>query len=375
MDSMKLLVKIPTLLMILFFLFPINSFADCQGCCSYHGGVVCVDGVTMCIDGTPLSATCINKGCRVCSVTPPPNPTPVPVPTPPPIPDSSPSTEKIRIASFNIQVFGVSKAEDPFVMDILAKTIARFDIVAIQEIRDASGTAIIDLENAVDLLGSDYEVVVGPRLGRTTSKEQYAFFYRVSMFHCRESYTYNDSVSDLFHREPFVASFSTVNGDFDFVLATIHTDPDEATKEINSLPLVIEDAKAHFPGELDIILLGDFNADCSYFDEDDMACPLRDESYIWMISNDIDTNVAESSCTYDRIVITDDLDSKFKITPGIFRFDNVFDLTDADPKDVSDHYPVWIDFSVSIESNATDSTSDNSSSGGCFIGTLFIGEQ
>ena len=371
---MKIFIKSFALLFSLFFLSPIYSYANCQGCCSYHGGVVCIDGVTKCGDGTTLSSICQAKGCNVCSL-----PTPTPTPTPDPVFPSSPTTltENIRIASFNIQVFGVSKAEDPFVMDILARTIAAFDIVAIQEIRDDSGTAIIALENAVDSLGSDYGVIVGPRLGRTTSKEQYAFFYRVSMFHLGESYTYDDSLSDLFHREPFVASFSMVNGDFDFVLAAIHTDPDDATEEINSLPLVIEDAKDHFPGELDIILLGDFNADCSYFDENDMACLLRDESYAWMISNDIDTNVATSSCTYDRIVITDELDFESTKSAGVFRFDSVFSLTDADAKDVSDHYPVWIDFLVSVDSNAIDSSGDSSSSGGggggCFIETIFFG--
>lgn len=41
-------------------------FADCRGCCSHHGGVVCRDGVTMCADGTPLSTKCASKGCNVC---------------------------------------------------------------------------------------------------------------------------------------------------------------------------------------------------------------------------------------------------------------------------------------------------------------------
>ena len=42
------------------------SFADCRGCCSHHGGVVCGDGVTMCADGTSLSAKCRAKGCNKC---------------------------------------------------------------------------------------------------------------------------------------------------------------------------------------------------------------------------------------------------------------------------------------------------------------------
>ena len=82
------------------------------------------------------------------------------------------STNFIKIASFNIQVFGKSKANKPEVMSILASIISNFDIVAIQEIRDKSGTAIKKLENAVDAKGINYEYVIGPRLGRTSSKEQ-----------------------------------------------------------------------------------------------------------------------------------------------------------------------------------------------------------
>lgn len=40
--------------------------SDCTGCCSYHGGVCCSGGTTMCCNGTPLSQTCISKGCNQC---------------------------------------------------------------------------------------------------------------------------------------------------------------------------------------------------------------------------------------------------------------------------------------------------------------------
>jgi len=41
----------------------------------------------------------------------------------------------IRIASFNIQVFGKRKLRKPRVMAVLTDVIRRFDVVAIQEIR------------------------------------------------------------------------------------------------------------------------------------------------------------------------------------------------------------------------------------------------
>ena len=84
------------------------------------------------------------------------------------------TSASIKIASFNIQIFGQSKASNQEVMDILVQIIRNFDIIAIQEIRDAAGTAILTLKDQVNADGSSYDVLVGPRVGRTTSKEQYA---------------------------------------------------------------------------------------------------------------------------------------------------------------------------------------------------------
>ncbi len=43
-----------------------SAYADCRGCCSRNEGVVCVDGVTKCRDGSPLSSKCKSKGCNKC---------------------------------------------------------------------------------------------------------------------------------------------------------------------------------------------------------------------------------------------------------------------------------------------------------------------
>ncbi len=64
--------------------------------------------------------------------------------------------DEISIATFNIQVFGKSKSNNTKVMQILSNIIRLFDIVAIQEIRDKAGSAIIKLQNEVNLDGSKY---------------------------------------------------------------------------------------------------------------------------------------------------------------------------------------------------------------------------
>lgn len=251
----------------------------------------------------------------------------------------------------------MTKAGKTQVMDILARTITEFDIVAIQEIRDASGIAIVDLENEVDLLGEDYTTIVGPRLGRTSSKEQYAYMFRTNRIESIGAYTFDDSALDYFHREPLIAKFKAINGNFDFVLVTLHTDPDEATEEINALPLVVANAQNYF-AEKDVIIIGDLNADCSYFDEDDYECPMRAGEYTWLIDNNMDTTLSGSSCTYDRIIILDDLDSDFTGKAGVYRFDDVYNLTEYDAEAVSDHYPIWAEFYINKDEKNSDYTHD-----------------
>ena len=58
-----------------------------------------------------------------------------PTPTTPPDNLDS-SNETLQIGAFNIQVFGVTKASKPEVMDVLARIIHTYDIIAIQEIRE-----------------------------------------------------------------------------------------------------------------------------------------------------------------------------------------------------------------------------------------------
>lgn len=275
--------------------------------------------------------------------------------------DQGRPADTIAIANFNIQVFGVSKTGKPAVMETLGHTIKRFDIVAIQEIRDKSGTAIKALEKQVDDLGRDYDVVVGPRLGRTSSKEQYAYMYRTDALDFITSYTYDDSAEDVFHREPFIAQFKAKGGDFSFVLITIHTDPDEATSEINSLPAVMADARTHFPDESHFLILGDLNADCSYYDEEDSASELRSSDYQWLITNAMDTNLARSQCTYDRIIMTSETAPYATGHANVFRFDTEFGLSAKQAKAVSDHYPVYAAFATSP------SEGKNPDDSGCYI--------
>ena len=84
------------------------------------------------------------------------------------------------------------------------------------------------LVNTVNSDNPQYDYVVSRQLGRTTSKEQYAYIYNTQTIELTDTpHTYLEPAgTDPFHREPYIASFKTLDGNFDVTLITIHTDHD-----------------------------------------------------------------------------------------------------------------------------------------------------
>lgn len=258
-----------------------------------------------------------------------------------------PDEDGLVVGAFNVQVFGTTKAAREDVMDVLGETIRSYDLIAIQEIRDSSGTSLPALLDEVNSDGSQYAYVVSERLGRTVSKEQYAYFYNmntVRLVGAPQTYPEPEG-TDPFHREPFIVRFEGVKDLVGAVCAVIHTDPDEATEEINALPDVVDWITTAYPGEPDVIVMGDFNADGTYFDEESDS-PLRTSEYNWLIGNEYDTTTGDTVRTYDRIVITRSLDDEYTGTSGIFRYDDLFGVEPPLLTGVSDHYPVYAVFST-----------------------------
>ncbi len=250
----------------------------------------------------------------------------------------------VRVAAFNVQVFGQAKAGKPDVMELLARVAREFDVVLVQEVRDASqevADAFLEEINAQP--GPPYAMWEGRRLGRTISKEQYVAYYAPSRVELLDAGVFPDS-ADRFEREPMVATFRA--GNFDFTVVAIHVKPDSAGPELAGLVDVTTALLAENPDERDVILMGDFNADCSYFEEEDSTHALRDPAFHWAIGNEWDTMIT-SDCTYDRIILQDATVGAEYI-PGsarVYYFDQELGITDAElVRAVSDHYPVFAEF-------------------------------
>jgi endonuclease/exonuclease/phosphatase family metal-dependent hydrolase len=248
----------------------------------------------------------------------------------------------IKIASFNIQVFGRAKLSKPAAMKVLCDIVRRFDVVAIQEIRAREDDILPRFVQQINAGGRMYDYLIGPRLGRTSSKEQYAFVYDTATIEADRSalYTVVDTF-DVLHREPLVGSFRVrgppPNEAFTFTLVNVHTDPDEVPQEMEALAQVYRAVRNDGRGEDDVILLGDFNADENRFGA--LA-----SNTTWVISG-IATNTRGTEL-YDNIFFHRAATSEFTGLSGVVDLMRDYQLTLDAALEVSDHLPIWAEFSA-----------------------------
>lgn len=237
--------------------------------------------------------------------------------------NDEPTDSTFSIASWNLKIFGPTKASNETLLNYYADKLDEYDIFIVQEIRDISGSAIQQLASKLP----EYEYVISERAGQTSSKEQYAVFYnnRATLL---DTYDYTSEYQSDMQRPPFMTKFSI--DDWTFSLFTIHTDPDDVTNELTHFENIVGNPTS------DTIILGDLNADGDYYDEDNI---IHFTNWKWIITNDIDTTVAASDNTYDRIIINNATVNNF------IRADVMDDVTG----DQSDHYLIYAIFNPGIQ--------------------------
>jgi endonuclease/exonuclease/phosphatase family metal-dependent hydrolase len=256
-------------------------------------------------------------------------------------------SEIVYLYSFNIQIFGAAKMAKPRVAELLADIVSKAGMAAVQEVRSLSAEPV---EAFMALLPDHYGYVLGPREGRSRSKEQYWIIYDTRKFTILESDTWEDP-EDLFERNP-LAVYAQSAGAFDFILINNHLKPSGAAAEIAALPGVAAYYRELW-GEEDILIVGDFNADGIYYDESLLEEVFPPGEYYSLITNDMDTTVAARDNTYDRIIISAPALEDFAGISGVIRYDEVYDLEEygVRPRELSDHYPVYAGFYLDRDSD------------------------
>ncbi len=257
----------------------------------------------------------------------------------------------IKIGSFNLRRYSLAKATSKTSINThISKILARYDLVFLQEIIDGSNDNRVVNHLLTHLHKQSkslkYQSIISPPLGSTSYKERLVYLYRQksSKIQILSSYVYNGSVSQMFERPPFILHIKLSSfGQILFI--GVHFKPENVYNEFRYLRTMINE----FKEKSSLILLGDFNADCSYLNnakKKDIRKNYFDE-FQWLIDDRTETNLLQS-CSYDRIIVSTGLNQWKKInwkanTNGTFAFDKKFHLTKQSALQISDHYPIEVE--------------------------------
>ena len=252
--------------------------------------------------------------------------------------------EVIRVGSFNAQVLGRSKSEKVVVMEILARIVRQFDVLALQEISAEDQDVLARLIERVNSDGRRYDYVVGRPLGKSAPREQYAFLFdRESVEIDRDQlYTVEDP-QQLLYRPPLVGSFR-VRGPareqaFAFTLVNLRMDSGRAVTERTFLDDVFRLVRDDGRGEDDVILLGDFQAD------DEHLGPISEIASMAIAVTKTPTNPDQTK-QWDNLVFESQATEEFTGRSGTLNLMRQYNLSLQEALEVSDHLPVWAEFSI-----------------------------
>lgn len=302
-----------------------------------------------------------------------------------PAAEAAPAT--IRIGSYNMAMFGLAKEKRPATMEILARIGSSFDLLAMQEV-GSNGSSASD-ETCAEVMDA-YLALVNEVSGGDhyayVRGDQYALLYRKDRLELKSSGLY--SGGEAFTYRPLVASFQVRGRPLDFAVITVHTRPSLARREIPELAAAMDEVSASL-AEPDVLCLGDFNADGSYYDEAGSSVTAASgalvagagstsgstsasgQSSTWLagfspdryetlIPNGTDTTVASgTSCTYDRMEISAAMKGDYDGSWGVLKPGELWDLSACEggkesaggERSLSDHYPVWAEFSTTKDSD------------------------
>lgn len=255
-----------------------------------------------------------------------------------------------RIGSFNLHVFGPKKAGNKQFIKKLVQIIQRYDLIALQEIFDIQSDVINILMGELnrDEPGK-YKVVFSPREG-VSRRERTAIIYRSDVFKVEplDLGAYS-AMWAKFERYPFGAWVTSLEQpDVQFVFLVVHVKPSNAVEEMENLYTCLQILQQQFP---DILIGGDFNSFGQYVSRRELEnLRLRtDSDYQWIIEDDVDTTVASSHNTYDRLIAFGKLLQSILVPNSgrAFQFWDLLEMSRADASGISDHLPVEVEFEVS----------------------------
>jgi deoxyribonuclease-1-like protein len=259
-------------------------------------------------------------------------------------PPAAPLRPAIRIATFNLDGLDDARLANPKVCDSLVRILSRFDVVALQHIRSGNRGVLMRLKDQINATGRCYDFVTGPAADRDATDVFNAMLFDATTVEVDHSTVHSiGAPPKTFSTRPLVAEFRVrgppASEAFTFELVNVLVDPRRGPQELDALALAYRAERDSGRGEDDIIMLGDFESDPEHFGR------LGSVPGIAAAVNGVPTTTRGTRLA-DNILFDRRATVEYTGRSGVVDMIRELDLTPQEALDVSQHLPVWAEFSA-----------------------------
>ena len=260
---------------------------------------------------------------------------------------STPNVPPIHVGSFHMRLFNSPAVLDSKAWETAATVCSRFDVLAIQGIATKEQDALPQLIALMNRSGRTFDYMIGPRVGPTDAKEQFAFVFDTSRIETDRDQLYTvDDPQELLRYEPLVAWFRTkgvpTESAFTFTLVNVHLDEIKAIEESSLIPELVKSVLADGRQEDDIIFAGVFNGSARQMNF------LKTAGMLMAFENVATTVRADRML--DNIVFPMTATIEYMGRSGTMDILREFNLSIGESEEISTHLPLWAEYSA-IEGN------------------------
>ena len=259
-------------------------------------------------------------------------------------PPAAATRSVIRVATFNLGRLDEGKLGNRQVNDVLISVLPQFEIVAVQDIRAANQGVLVRLVERVNATGRQYDFAIPPDVTNGAAAQFSAFLFdKAAIDIDRSTVAPVEDAAGRFQHKPLVALFRVRGPDpaeaFTLKLINVHIEPDRVASELGLLGDVYRAVRDDGQGEDDIVMLGDFGTG------DDPLEPFGQRLDLISAVSAGSTTTVRGTRPVDLILLDPRATMEFTGRSEVLDLVREFDLTLREALEVSEHLPVWAEFS------------------------------
>ncbi|MEM9368493.1 MAG: deoxyribonuclease I [Planctomycetota bacterium] len=254
----------------------------------------------------------------------------------------------LRVASWALDGFGVTKLSSLEARSTLVRVIRQFDIIALQQVDAARQDIVPRITEAVNESsigggGAIYDFVLGVPQGEPGDQEQLAILFNPNRVRVDRTQTYSvaDPQSQMTF-DPLVAWFRAAEVDsreaWTFSLVNVRIELARAQAEVALLREVMRGVRDDGRQEDDVVMVGLMQADDAYLMPALGAKTLR--AAVTSTPTDVFGRHQTANVLFDHNATAEAIGHG-----GVFDFLRVYNLSLAQAQAVSSHLPVYAEFS------------------------------